>query len=531
MLGFQTSEDYENAPPSELPTRRPFLLYRGSSTTPHQIQKIPPRRRVSTTPAYEFGARRSQSEFDGVGTNEQQHSRPPVRVLVTKRPLGSILVDPAQEDVDRNSNLISRRQLESRDNQDVYSSGRGSARPIPSSGRESRYDPAAERPYQREVYRNLLLEQNNLKPDYIPSPTNRGRYYSSVAEEQEEDYPDVPAVVPMVNRVLGSPASGDRRAPSPRFARPPPSVLDENAYPVPAPPILGRRQPYRGLPGARGYAPAPYSPQIDYESLREEIMNYLIQYIQYRMRGYIPGYGGYSDPVGAGGYYQPRPPLYQQDYYNQQRYYPGRFGSGAIPPPVPPQAAPPLAAPRPVPGFGLGQPPVPQYADFAQPGPIPPGGVYGRPPFIPGGYNAPVGPAASYPYINPNVQYSDSQDASGSTTTASTKASNQDTQASETLNAFKARMDASDHRDASDTRPPSPGLIRTLLARPGIPRTQLSRPTIRSVQILGESLGTAATENRPVQSSTTTPSSESTQRSVSPSSSTTADPDPMIASA
>ncbi|CAB0010719.1 unnamed protein product [Nesidiocoris tenuis] len=50
-------------------------------------------------------------------------------------------------------------------------------------------------------------------------------------------------------------------------------------------------------------------------------------------------------------------------------------------------------------------------------------------------------------------------------------------------------MDASDHRDASDTRPPSPGLIRTLLARPGIPRTQLSRPTIRSVQILGESLG------------------------------------------
>ncbi|CAB0010718.1 unnamed protein product [Nesidiocoris tenuis] len=138
MLGFQTSEDYENAPPSELPTRRPFLLYRGSSTTPHQIQKIPPRRRVSTTPAYEFGARRSLSEFDGVGTNEQQHSRPPVRVLVTKRPLGSILVDPAQEDVDRNSNLISRRQLESRDNQDVYSSGRGSARPIPSSGRESR---------------------------------------------------------------------------------------------------------------------------------------------------------------------------------------------------------------------------------------------------------------------------------------------------------------------------------------------------------------------------------------------------------
>ncbi|KAF6213504.1 hypothetical protein GE061_011224 [Apolygus lucorum] len=550
--GFQATDDYG---PTEQTTRRPILVYRG--TTPHQVQKIPPRRRVSTTPVYEYGTRRPVQE----ATEAPQR---PVRVLVTKRPLGPVLADPRtqelsdvdQNDLDRNTlyrNNVIRRQLGARDNQDLG----GVARAIPLPRDYGRYNQQIERPDQREIYRNMLLEQNNLKPEYQPP---RPRYYSPGGEDAQEEYPEVGAVVPMVNRVLSTGAG--RARPRQTFLRPPPSVVDEAAYPVPPPPIVGRRGPYRGAPPVPRI-PSLYDPYsyngapIDYEALREEIMNYLIEYIQYRTRGYNGGYngpynGGYNGPynprynrpylgggydsVGAGplpgaGYYQPRIPPYQQDFYNQ-RYYGGRIGGGfggagpQVPPtPVAPPVTPPPppVAPLPQPGGPLGQSIYPPYA---APGPYGQAGPYGQSAlFGQGPYAPPAGPAASYPFVNPNVQYSASEDASGTTTASST--TTQNAEASETLSAFKERMDASDHRDAADTRPPSPGIFKLLLARPHSARTQLLRPSVRSADPLRlepirsvEILGTAASENRP--SSTTT--------IQSPSSTTTTEADPMIAS-
>ncbi|XP_014258526.1 adhesive plaque matrix protein-like [Cimex lectularius] len=311
----------------ESSTRKPVLVYRGNN---HAGQVL--RRGETTTPTYDY-----------TRTTER-----PIRVLVTKRPL------------EKSPNLIRRQLDRSRDNQDIYTPGSN----VP---RNFRY-PQIIGPDPREVYRNMLLEQSNLKPDYP-----RVRYYTPV----EEDYPEVPAVVPMVDRVLSS-----------RRYRP--SVVDEQVYPVPrrpAPPAYRQQYDY---------------PPIDYEALREEIMNYLIQYLQYRTRR----------PVQAPYYQQPR----YDDYYQ--------------PPPAP--------LPR-----------IPYYRPPVQQPPLP------------------------YPYVNTNVQYSQPEQVS---------------QQQDQIALLKERMDSHDHRDTADTRPPSPGLIKMLLARPST-----VRPSVRSVEILGTAASTRST--------------------------------------
>lgn len=255
-------------------TRRPVLVYKGlnrpvtersdedESSTPSYGDYLHGRRGYTTT------------------TTEDPTTRP-VRVLVTKRPVDN-----------RNPNVI-RRQLD-RDRDDY-------------SSRRFRYQQVLG-PDPREVYRNLLLEQNNLKPDYPP----RMRYYSPA----EEDYPET-----AMERALTSP----RYAPAPQL--PPPRynnrVYDEQQYPVP-----DRRFPFR--------APRPYDdylpPPPDYEAFRAA-MNYLLQYLQYmrRMDPYPPAYPYPADP------YNPRPRL---PFYASPRLPPVAPIPVPVPSPFPPHNIP-----------------------------------------------------------------------------------------------------------------------------------------------------------------------------------------------
>ncbi|XP_073993483.1 uncharacterized protein isoform X1 [Rhodnius prolixus] len=311
--GFQATGNIVR--PEQAPTRRPVLFYRGPTRSP-VIQHIPRRSTEdstpspATTPTLDYG----QRTYHTTTTPVPDTQRPPVRVLVTKRPVVN----------EKSVNLIRRQllpdQARPRDSQDIYQPGVAVPRVLP---QRFRY-PQIVGPDPREVYRNMLLEQNNLKPEY----SSRVRYYTPV---DEEEYPDVPAVVPMVDRVLAS---------RPRFR--PPAVVDQSGYPVPE-----RRYPVR--------VPRPYDdylPPLDYEALREEIMNYLIQYLQFRARRINPYY-----------YYQHAQS--ETPYYPPPRapYYPRYPVSPAIAPTLPPVLP---AIPPAYPGYSAFSSPNVQYSQPEQ---------------------------------------------------------------------------------------------------------------------------------------------------------------------
>ncbi|XP_014282784.1 uncharacterized protein [Halyomorpha halys] len=227
-------------------TRRPVLVYRGLNRPVTERNEDD---EGSTTPSYGdyINGRRGYITT----TTEEPTTRPPLRVLVTKRPIIE----------NRNPNVI-RRQLDRE--RDDY------------TPRRIHYQPVG--PDPREVYRNLLLEQNNLKPD-----PPRTRYYSPI----DQEYPETTMHA------------------SPRYAPPPPPPLP----PVPRYRVYDEQYP---VPDRRFPVPAqrPYDdylpPPPDYEAFRAA-MNYLLQYLQYmrRMDPYPP-YPYPADPYNP----RPRPPFY-----------------------------------------------------------------------------------------------------------------------------------------------------------------------------------------------------------------------------
>uniref|UniRef100_A0A1B6C490 Cuticle protein 6 n=1 Tax=Clastoptera arizonana TaxID=38151 RepID=A0A1B6C490_9HEMI len=338
--GFQASGNIGNSPSDKvIPTsgyttvrpastdsssRRPVLILRtppDDNTRAPVIQHIPRKTLVkgsttaqsTTTPVYGeyINGRRPQPITDlflnpnneVTTTSEPQVTETPDDITTTNHPIRKILITkrPVDEKVTKSKggNAL-RRQLtrdpESRsDTADVYS-GDTTPRYLP-PGR-SQFVPSLP-PQLVTAYRNQLLAQNGLResttqPPYRPDFNFPPPGYLPFDQNQ---YPPTPPPIPNRNRIPIPLPNLPQPYPIPGTISPRnrPSVVDEQEYPVQdnrkyipstTRPINNSVRPvYQQDDGVSPPYPASY------RSLRDELMEYLLQYLQYRsnrINPYLP---------------------------------------------------------------------------------------------------------------------------------------------------------------------------------------------------------------------------------------------------
>lgn len=333
-------------PPSstDTSTRRPVLILRqpqevtDDATKAPVIQHIPRRTLIrtsnpsqsTTTPVYGeyINGRRPQPVTDifinpnndePSNTPEPQVTETPDDITTTSVPLRRILVTkrPVDEKLTKGKggNAL-RRQLtrdpdsRSGDTSDVYSGGDTTPRFIPTQPSRSHLLPSLP-PQLVTAYRNQLLAQNALRENnpqysgYRPDFTNYqnpGQAYPLPYDQNQQFSPTLLPPVPNRNRIpiplpeLPQPYP----IPGPISPRPRPGVVDEQEYPVQDgrkynPSTNNRpvnQNPVRPVyqPDEDSGSPQPY-PVTNYRSLRDELMDYLLQYLQYRanrVNPYLP---------------------------------------------------------------------------------------------------------------------------------------------------------------------------------------------------------------------------------------------------
>lgn len=396
---------------SDTTSRRPILILRhGNNPTQGPVIQHIPRRtlitttaqpQTSTTPAYGeyINGRRPHpateptpapvTEVSEVTEPPQTNAAPLKRILVTRRPLD----DKTSRGKGGNSlrrQLISEQISRSEDAPDVYSGGEAIPRLVPPQALNppQAHLLATLNPQLAAVYRNQLLAQNGLRPDPLPPYVQPDYLNPDPLYDPRQTYPSIPLPIDR-NRFLQAPAF-PQPYPIPGVIstklRQPASIVEDQEFPAP------NSQDRRKLkPNGRIPPPIPVRPiyqeqediqpppsvftRTNYQTLRDELMDYLLQYLQYR-----------SNRVN---------PLLLNDYPPQ---YPSPGYPGY---PYPNQL--PVGYPNPYFNAGYINPYANPNLIYSRQGFINPNYPYPPlPPFANQNYPLPQ----NLPFVNPNIQYS-----------------------------------------------------------------------------------------------------------------------------
>lgn len=479
---------YTTSPPEADVTRRPALVLTqpSDSTRAPVIQHIPRRglgSRVTstTTPVYgEYVRNRrphvvlpSRSQEEVSSTTPKVTEAPEETNSPTHIPLGRIVVTKRPATGKGGNHL--RRQLTNEpestagDVADVYTGGAAVPRYVPAQSIRSP---------QSSLLANL--------PPHVAAAL-RQQQLTRAAAAASRPYPTDLDSYPVP-------------IPSPR-----PAVIDEQEYP---PPIRARasgipllRPPYRPVDEDDGPTQIPF-PMASLRSLRDELMDYIYQYLQYRLGGGNPYIGN------------PYPPPYQNPYVNPNLPYPAppNFGGGN----------PNVYNPYPYPNLPFGR--NPYQPPF---GPLPyPQGPY--PPIYPGQnfpqplpFNSPNKQLAAQQY-SPNVRsapkyepYTPSQRLTPERYNPQSinPAAFESQRYQDLLQRTASSYDQADSKGTADTNTyslPPADVLRMMLARglPGVASTTSTTtrapptfiPTlgpVRNVKIIGASSSVSSTTVKP----------------------------------
>lgn len=414
-------------------TRRPILILRQPTSTKTPVIQHIPRKTLAgesaqstTTPVYgeyvngrkpvmEIILNSASSNLETNTENDEDIKPTPTpsslrRIIVTRKPIEETST-PRQG---KGGNAL-RRQLgndqTSRpgDTADVYPDEGNSRYASPTRFQNPLLSSLL--PQATPAYRNQILAQNSgrippylLRPDY----PNIDPTYQPPYDPQEP--PDVTTATPIPQTSFPTqhrlyPEGPLPNVPIPRRFRPT-APLDEQQFPVPGTNVQDVPRRYRPVPNIPQISPVlqqkpTYPPDIDYnqgqhavQSLREELMQYLLQYLQQRTGRVGPRFAN-RFPVPP--YYNPAYVPYNQ-YPNQNQYFPNPavpfnpYANQYFPYPNQPPFYNPYMIPYQNPNIYTSMPPIAQ-------------------PYVPPVGLSPTIPYSNVPFTNPNVQYSTQQQA------------------------------------------------------------------------------------------------------------------------